>query len=323
MKQGQDPETTPGLSRRRLLGLGVLAASAGALAVPAAAITEPSARSEGRARPPRPAARPAAVPSDDTPLDLSAPQPPPELLVAPKHFTVVPPPTRPAPPVHPIHRPSEPAWVHTWDAPISRLDDFVARSGDHYARNAIMLTIDDGPHPVWTPKYLRLLARHHVRATFCVIGAQVREYPHLVKAAVSEGHHIANHTYRHPLNLPHLRPHRIQAELEDTTDAVVRASGFRPRQFRAPGGVWGARVFAEVSRQQMMPLGWDIDPRDWALPGVAHIRQAMLASRPHDIILCHDGGGNRAETYAALETVVPALVARGWHFVTLPAPTHI
>jgi peptidoglycan/xylan/chitin deacetylase (PgdA/CDA1 family) len=183
-----------------------------------------------------------------------------------------------------------------------------------------MLTIDDGPDPYWTPKYLNLLAKHHVQATFCVIGRQVNERPELVKAAVSEGHHIGNHTYNHPLNLPELSAARIHRELEDTTDAIVRASGFRPRQFRAPGGVWGPDVFDEVSRQQMMPLGWDIDPRDWSLPGVGAIRAAMLAARPHDIILCHDGGGNRAETFAALQTVIPALLSRGWQFVTLPAP---
>jgi peptidoglycan/xylan/chitin deacetylase (PgdA/CDA1 family) len=211
--------------------------------------------------------------------------------------------------------------VHTWKQPIYTLDDFVRRSpGTHYASSAIMLTIDDGPHPVWTPKYLRLLAKYHVQATFCVIGRQVNEQPKLVKAAVTEGHHIANHTYNHPLNLPKLSASRIHAEIVDTTDAVVRATGFHPRQFRAPGGNWGPDVFAEVSKQKMMPLGWDIDPRDWALPGVGAIRSAMLAARPHDIILCHDGGGNRAETYAALETVIPALLHRGWHFVTLPAP---
>lgn len=71
----------------------------------------------------------------------------------------------------------------------------------------------------------------------------------------------------------------------------------------------------------MVPLGWDIDPRDWALPGVSAIRCAMLAVRPHDIILCHDGGGDRLQTYTALTTVLPALLARGWQFVTLPTPT--
>jgi peptidoglycan-N-acetylglucosamine deacetylase len=228
----------------------------------------------------------------------------------------------PHPPTYSPHKPpTEPPWVHTWDSPISTLDDFVRRSpSTHYAKNAIMLTIDDGPNSEWTPKYLRLLAKHDVQATFCVIGEQIRTRETLVRAAVSEGHHIANHTWTHPLNLPYLTGDQIHRELERTTDAVVSATGFRPRQFRAPGGVWGPDVFREVSKQQMMPLGWDIDPRDWSLPGVSEIRSAMLAARPHDIILCHDGGGNRSETYAALETVIPALLARGWKFVTLPAP---
>jgi peptidoglycan/xylan/chitin deacetylase (PgdA/CDA1 family) len=82
-------------------------------------------------------------------------------------------------------------------------------------------------------------------------------------------------------------------------------------------------VFAEVARQEMLPLGWDIDPRDWSKPGVAHIRSAMLAARPHDIILCHDGGGDRSETFAALSSVIPALLSRGYTFVTLPAPQTI
>ncbi len=215
----------------------------------------------------------------------------------------------------------EPSWMHTWAEPISRLDAYTERRlGVRFPKRAIMLTIDDGPHPVWTPRYLRLLAKHHVTATFSVIGEQVAPHAKLVRAAADEGHHIANHTFHHPLNLPSLSTHKIRQEIVDTTDAIVRATGVRPRQFRSPGGVWGPDVFAEVSTQKMMPLGWDIDPRDWALPGVAEIRRAMLAARPHDIILCHDGGGNRSETYRALETVIPALLARGWQFVTLPDP---
>ena len=99
----------------------------------------------------------------------------------------------------------------------------------------------------------------------------------------------------------------------------MRASGFRPRQFRAPGGNWGPDVFAECARQEMLPLGWDVDPRDWSRPGVAHIKSTMLAARPHDIILCHDGGGDRSQTFAALSEVIPALLSRGWTFVTLTA----
>lgn len=310
------------LSRRHLLHFGVLVGAAAALAVPLEVMTGLGSSAQANAH----QANPPTTPTDPgiaTPVALPA-----AILAGSTHQAVRQPrlPEHPAATRHPgtTRRPDvrpTPAWLHTWDEPVGRLDDFLARSPTtRLPRNAIMLTIDDGPHPVWTPKYLRLLARHRVQATFSVIGEQVLEYPHLVKAAAHDGHIIANHTFHHPLNLPRLTAARIRAELEDTNDAIVRATGFRPRQFRAPGGVWGPDVYAEVARQQMMPLGWDIDPRDWSLPGVAHIRSAMLAARPHDIILCHDGGGDRAQTFAALESVIPALLSRGWKFVTLPAP---
>lgn len=218
-------------------------------------------------------------------------------------------------------RPPTPKWVRTWRDPISSLDDFSRRCpGEHFAHKAIMLTIDDGPDPEWTPAYLRLLAKHDVTATFSLIGEQVKEYPKIVRATASEGHHLANHTWTHPLNLPYLSSAHIRREIVDTTDLIVRVTDVRPRQFRAPGGVWGPDVFERVAEQRMMPLGWDIDPRDWALPGVDAIRDAMLKARPHDIVLCHDGGGDRHETYEALKTVIPELLARGYSFVTLPQP---
>jgi peptidoglycan/xylan/chitin deacetylase (PgdA/CDA1 family) len=210
--------------------------------------------------------------------------------------------------------------VQTWNSPVRTLDDFIAHDpASNFSRNSIMLTIDDGPDPMWTPQYLRLLARYHVRATFSVIGVQVGPRAKWVRAAVGEGHHIANHTFFHPLNLPSLSAARIRSEIADTTDAIVRASGFRPRQFRAPGGVWGPDVIAEAASHGMLPLGWDIDPRDWSLPGVSAIASALLAAHPHDILLCHDGGGDRSQTFAALQRVIPALLARGWSFVTLPS----
>lgn len=67
----------------------------------------------------------------------------------------------------------------------------------------------------------------------------------------------------------------------------------------------------------MTPIDWDVDPRDWARPGSGHITRKLLAARPGDMLLCHDGGGNRSETITALRTVLPALVGRGLRFVTL------
>jgi peptidoglycan-N-acetylglucosamine deacetylase len=214
-----------------------------------------------------------------------------------------------------------PAWARRWRSPISRLDDFTHRSpSTHFARRAVMLTIDDGPSAEWTPKYLGLLKKHHVQATFCMIGSQVHPNRHLARSVVEHGHVIANHSWTHDEQLPSRTTARIRSEIERTSHAIHAATGFVPSQYRAPGGSWGPRIYDELARQQLMPLGWDIDPRDWARPGTAAIESVMLRARQHDIILCHDGGGDRGQTYRALETVIPALLHRGYEFVTLPAP---
>jgi peptidoglycan-N-acetylglucosamine deacetylase len=213
------------------------------------------------------------------------------------------------------------AHLHPWSRPVYRLDDYLHRyRHTHFPRRAIMLTIDDGPSPVWTPRYLRLLAHHQVPATFCMIGRQVHPNRSIAREVIDHGHVIANHTWSHDEALETRSDAQLRSEIERASVAIHRATGFVPAQFRAPGGVWGHRVMLELARQNMVPLGWDIDPRDWQTPGSGYIESKMLAAGPHDIILCHDGGGDRSQTYAALKRVIPALLDRGYHFVTLPAP---
>jgi peptidoglycan/xylan/chitin deacetylase (PgdA/CDA1 family) len=212
-----------------------------------------------------------------------------------------------------------PPWARRWRHPIYDLDDFLRRDRHaHFPRRSIMLTVDDGPSPEWTPRYLRLFARHDVHATFNMIGQQVAPNRHVVRAVASDGHVLANHTWTHDEQLPHRSPRRIRHEITTTNEAIHEVTGHTPTQFRAPGGEWGTRVYDELARQQMMPLGWDVDPRDWARPGTAHIETTMLRAGAGDIVLCHDGGGDRSQTYHALQRVIPELKHRGFTFVTLP-----
>jgi peptidoglycan/xylan/chitin deacetylase (PgdA/CDA1 family) len=180
----------------------------------------------------------------------------------------------------------------------------------------IALTIDDGPHPVWTPQILALLARHQIPATFCMIGRHVAAYPNLVAAIIDAGHHIANHTFTHPMPFTKLTPAQVRAEIDRTTDVITKASGgHRPTLFRAPGGAWSPANLEACAAAGMRPLDWSVDPRDWSLPGVRHIVETILnKTRPGAIILDHDGGGNRQQTIDALTIVLPKLIDAGFHF---------
>src|SRR3982075_963025 len=62
----------------------------------------------------------------------------------------------------------------------------------------IAMTFDDGPSEKLTPKLLDLLAAHHIKATFFVIGENVTEHPEIVARAAREGHEIGNHSWSHP-----------------------------------------------------------------------------------------------------------------------------
>jgi hypothetical protein len=64
-----------------------------------------------------------------------------------------------------------------------------------------------------------------------------------------------------------------------------------------------------------------VDPRDWPRPGVPSIAtNIMRNTHTGSIILEHDGGGNRAQTVAALKIVIPRLLAAGYHFRTRSQP---
>jgi len=202
--------------------------------------------------------------------------------------------------------------------PVFTLKDFrKVVPGPAFPAHAVALTIDDGPHPEWTPKILSLLAKYHVHATFFLIGNQVRGHEPVARMIVSAGHQIANHTWSHPLSLPRLTTSQMRTELQRAQDKIYSTTSVAPTLFRSPGGAWSRGLFAQTAASGLIPIEWAADPRDWSRPGTAAITRTLLAARPGQILLCHDGGGDRSQTLAALKTVIPALLSRGYVFVPL------
>jgi peptidoglycan/xylan/chitin deacetylase (PgdA/CDA1 family) len=180
----------------------------------------------------------------------------------------------------------------------------------------IAVTFDDGPHPEFTPGVLNTLRRYGVRATFCVVGTEVEKYPNAIRAIRNGGHAIASHSWSHP-NMQELTPDQVNQQVERSLDAIDKVlRGYRVSWFRAPYGSWSPDVMGAISAAGMRPLGWSVDPTDFQRPGEDVIAERILsATTTGSIILNHDGGGDRSQTVAALDTWLPRLLSDGYRFV--------
>jgi len=179
----------------------------------------------------------------------------------------------------------------------------------------IAMTFDDGPSEKLTPKLLDLLAAHHMKATFFVVGQCVSEYPDIVKRAAREGHEIANHSWSHP-TLGKMSDEAVRRELQKTDDAIKAAIGTRPTLLRPPYGSITARQKSWINSEfGYRTIIWDVDPLDWKRPGPNVVRERILSeTKPGSIILAHD---IHAPTIEAMPGTFDQLEAKGFKFVTV------
>jgi len=175
----------------------------------------------------------------------------------------------------------------------------------------IALTFDDGPDPAWTPQVLNLLIQYGAKGTFCMVGSQMEKHPDIVAKVVNAGMRVCAHSHSHDEQLPTRDPATITAEITDVANRVP--AGTPVGYFRAPGGNWDQEILDKSVAHGMQPLGWAVDPRDWARPGTdAIVATVQKQMHPGAVVLLHDGGGTRAQTIAALERLLPWLKAQGY-----------
>jgi peptidoglycan/xylan/chitin deacetylase (PgdA/CDA1 family) len=196
------------------------------------------------------------------------------------------------------------------------------RAGRYLERNrtdepAVALTFDDGPHPVFTPRVLEILARYQVPATFFCVGMNAAAHPDLLGQVLDGGHAVGNHTWSHPY-LPDLSRDELLRQVDETGAAISRVTGAPVRLFRPPYGSRTPEVLTWLAGHGMTTVVWDVDARDWSAPGAPAIAAAVGAcAAAGSIVLLHDGGGDRRQTVAALPTIVENLLERGHRLATL------
>jgi cellulose synthase/poly-beta-1,6-N-acetylglucosamine synthase-like glycosyltransferase/peptidoglycan/xylan/chitin deacetylase (PgdA/CDA1 family)/spore germination protein YaaH len=193
----------------------------------------------------------------------------------------------------------------------------------------LALTFDDGPDSTWTPKILAELEAAHVPATFFVIGENALGSPGLLKRIIADGDELGNHTYTHP-NLANAGPKQTRLELNATQRLVEAYTGRSMTLFRAPyfgdaepttPDELGPAL--EAQKAGYTVVGLHVDPNDWQRPGTDAIVQQVLdqvhgasPTNATNVVLLHDGGGERSETVAALPRIISALKGDGYSFVT-------
>jgi peptidoglycan/xylan/chitin deacetylase (PgdA/CDA1 family) len=159
----------------------------------------------------------------------------------------------------------------------------------------VAITIDDGPDPDVTPQVLSQLAAHQAHATFFCVGARVERYADLAREIVNRGHAIENHSQRHRHNFSLLGPRGMSAEISRAQDSILRATGSRPRFFRAPAGLRNPFLDPVLARLQLHLASWTrrgFDTIDSNADAV--YRRLANPLKDGDILLLHDGNAARS-----------------------------
>lgn len=174
----------------------------------------------------------------------------------------------------------------------------------------VALTFDDGPSK-YTDALLDKLEECNARASFFVLGSNVRRYPETIKRMEELGCEIGNHTYSHA-DLTDLEAEQIQAEIESTNQELTNVLGYGAKLVRPTYGALNDTVKASLAYPFAM---WSVDTTDWQRDDAASVANYVLEIvQDGDVILLHD---IHETTVEAMMTVIPELQARGYQLVTM------
>jgi cellulose synthase/poly-beta-1,6-N-acetylglucosamine synthase-like glycosyltransferase/peptidoglycan/xylan/chitin deacetylase (PgdA/CDA1 family) len=188
----------------------------------------------------------------------------------------------------------------------------------------IALTFDDGPDPTWTPQILAVLRKHHVHATFFVVGTAVIAHPEIAKQIVDDGNELGVHTLTH-VDLGTAPEWRRQLETQTAQQAIIDATGKATALLRPPyssendavtDGEWSA--IRDAAQHGYLTVLTTKDAEDWRRPGVPAIERNLTPTgTAGQILLMHDGGGDRSQTVAALDAALSTLSTSGYRVTTV------
>ena len=173
---------------------------------------------------------------------------------------------------------------------------------------AVYLTFDDGPIPEATPFILDTLSQYGVKATFFMVGDNVRKYPELYNKVVAAGHRIGNHTFNHIGGFRHtITTYKANA---DKADQLLHTDLFRP-----PHGWMRWDQYLWLRRKYRIVM-WDLVTRDYSKWMTAEdvLNNVKRYTRNGSIITFHDSLKSIDKLHYALPEAIKWLKAEGYEF---------
>lgn len=183
---------------------------------------------------------------------------------------------------------------------------------------SLFLSFDDGPTPGVTDWVLDVLKEFGVKATFFVLGKNVRKHPELVHRAIDEGHSIGNHGYGH-LNGWDTSTQAYLHDIAKANQTLWEYTGYSSNLFRPPYGRIRKEQARELRRQHeivmMDVISGDFDVK---MDGASCGKLVIQHARPGSIILMHDSHKAAPRMKVALPMFLKALLAEGYAFAPIP-----
>ena len=173
---------------------------------------------------------------------------------------------------------------------------------------AVYLTFDDGPIPEATPFILDTLKHYGIKATFFMVGDNVRKYPELYQRVVSEGHRIGNHTHNHISGFKHT--------IHDYSYNVEKANAYLHTDLvRPPHGWMRWSQYGWLGRKYRIVM-WDVVTRDYSKWMTAEdvVNNVKHYTRNGSIITFHDSLKSIDKLHTALPQSIEWLLEQGYEF---------
>lgn len=192
----------------------------------------------------------------------------------------------------------------------------------------VILSFDDGPDPIFTPKILEVLKNENVKAVFFATGEQLIRHPYLAKEIIKGDHQIGTHTFSHPseeINL-YAQQNKMDFEFDFPQKIIEAQTGYKTKLFKVPN--WGVEDTISLNSLILATYALDkgytiisstVDSFDWKETEKDSVVKNSVNLGSSQIILMHDGGGDRSTTIASLPEIIKRYKEEGYRFTTVDA----